>query len=761
MIFNDANARFVEEVTNGLSKFGINSEKSSVGSSKDTTIFHMHNTVNDSEYIAIGKRKKGGNGAEKSWKEIIDNDLISTATSYLENGQAPAGALIVPSVDASTVIALLEERGAEPTVYQLFDGYVVVGLTKQDIRLVSKPQEANIDEPTEPAKVEQKPTQPNTEQPPIDTPTSEPKSLADELSAVANNEPVTKEVILEKAKSTPMGKKIIAAAMLGVALGAVPFVAEYLQDGVDTHVPITNAPTNPTASQQFFSDVTEGTADDMELLKILANNPEATEDFLRSIADSPVATEVLKNPNTPKDIIEKAYNSNDLEKLKAIAQNPNTSLGELEKLSKNVNSDVRASVAKNPSIPKDMMDKLANDVPKVRNALLDNQKLTPDIHDIIAKQGSDDCEFLEKLMANPCVSPDVLNYNGRNTNSCTRLGVASNPNTSPEALEKLATDENEDVRHAALKNPNIPEHILKNILTGDLKPTTDAERLKDIKASLQNSAIHPDVMKKALATSPMFYADDIASNPSIDKPLMEHMQSLAKGKKGLQSFIDDSIAIKDSPNMQADIKNSADRSFNGDVEKALRSKLNKDFANDVFDPYKLASLSEGTFDKDKKLSNFKAPEKFGAEGPENIAYSMADMADTATTFSNATNTSALGAGGNSGGSINQSPLHVADSIVNNVMGNVMPSLSGGSAGGTSGANGDGSGEGLGEFSDGASGDSSIGGESLGGKGSDVATAAMHNGFNFSPVPQNLNDKEVSDWIFKNSCDNIDTLTNIL
>ncbi len=332
MIFSDANGRFIEEVTEGLSRFGINNDKSQKGSSKDTTIFHMYNTVHNSEYIAVGKRKKSGLKAGETWQNIIDRDLIPSTAKYLKDGKSPAGALIVPSTDAKKVIEMLEAKGAKPSVYQLFDGYVVAGLSKIDMQSIATEavKELEANEPPKPPKKASKPVEEVEETKPdaIEKQIDEPIELVDKneiIETVQNNiEPELNKNLTEKASSTPLGKKLMAAAMLGIALGATPFAVDFAQDKFtskeDNQIEIVDG------AKMFFDDVTVGSQDDLELLKLLASNPNATEDFLRAIADTPISTNAIQNPNIPADILEKAYNSNNIEKLKAAALNPNTPL---------------------------------------------------------------------------------------------------------------------------------------------------------------------------------------------------------------------------------------------------------------------------------------------------------------------------------------------------------------------------------------------------------------------------------------------------
>ena len=131
MLFK-SNGKFVDDVTDSFNRFGLQTRFAEKGVSKNTQKFEMYDTIHDSGYVAVAVDKPFGKNAEKEWNNLIEKDLIPALINENNANTNPASALIVPSKDIDMVEQLLKKKGLSPTVYQLFPGYVVAGISKKD-----------------------------------------------------------------------------------------------------------------------------------------------------------------------------------------------------------------------------------------------------------------------------------------------------------------------------------------------------------------------------------------------------------------------------------------------------------------------------------------------------------------------------------------------------------------------------------------------------------------------------------------------------
>lgn len=634
MLFK-SNGKFVDDVTDSFNRFGLQTKLSEKGISKNTQKFEMYDTIHDSGYVAVAVDKPFGKNATKEWDNVIEKDLIPTLINENNINTNPASALIVPSKDIDMVEQLLKRKGLSPTVYQLFPGYVVAGINKKDTSKIvndylEKQKEQDKKQEEENKKIEEK--QPEimpaakkeTKKEELPNKETNKKEKEDMLASLSNmketknisqdvkhnkKEPV-KETAKNIAKVTPKkslstAKKLAAAALLGTALGLGALSAPDIKEKIDNYMmsPEEKAERNimDNAAKKYFENIKNGFPEDDELLKIIAENPQLASEYINELANTPVQTYALKNKATDPNLLREKATSDDEAVRAAVAENPNTPPDILEHLAKDKSNNVLKSLAKNPSISKDMMEDLSN-YSGLHSDMLENPAVTPEIMRKISAGKNRDCNFNTKYMSNPCLSIDEILYNVNNPDECVRMGLAANPKTPQEAIAKLAEDANPLVKNVAYKHPNIPQDKLNQLFPERWVPEPDniikeAARL----AALENPNISPEIKEKAILMSPEKYAKAVAANKNAGHGIINKLKNMAQGKKGLENLIHSANNIKNNPDELANIKSQMDNNKET-IDKPVRRMMNKDFVNNVYDPYKLIEDMRKIPSKKKKYN---------------------------------------------------------------------------------------------------------------------------------------------------------------
>ena len=618
MLFK-SNGKFIDDVTDSFNRFGLQTKLAEKGVSKNTQKFEMYDSIHDSGYVAVAVDKPFGKNAAKEWDNLLEKDLIPTLINENNANTNPASALIVPSNDIDMVEQLLKQKGLSPTVYQLFPGYVVAGINKKDTsKIVNEYLEKhkeNKKEENETAEEKQ------TEMPSADIKETKKKELPvketdknkdtakqkeDMLANLSNmketnsNSSDIKQNKNNKAadtkKETPShkplstAKKLAAAALLGTTLGLAAISAPDIKDKIDDYMMSPEEKTErkvlDNAAKKYFEDIKNGFPEDNELLKIIAENPQLAQEYINELANTPVQTYALRNKAADPNILREKASSDDEAVRAAVAENPNTPPDVLEHLAKDKSNNVLKALAKNPSVSKNMMEDLSN-YSGLHSDMLENPAITPEIMRKISAGKNRDCDFNKKYMSNPCLSIEEILYNVNNPDECVRMGLAANPKTPPKAIAALSEDKNPLVKNTAYKHPNMPQEKLNKLFPERWVPEPDniikeAERM----AALENPNISSEIKEKAMLMAPEKYAKAIASNKNAGASMIKNLKNMAQGKKGLENLIYSANDIKNNPEKIADIKNQMDNNKEN-ADKPVRRMINKDFVNNVYDPYKL------------------------------------------------------------------------------------------------------------------------------------------------------------------------------
>lgn len=637
MLFK-SNGKFVDDVTDSFNRFGLQTKLSEKGVSKNTQKFEMYDTIHDSGYVAVAVDKPFGKNAAKEWNNLIEKDLIPTLINENNANTNPASALIVPSKDIDMVEQLLKKKGLSPTVYQLFPGYVVAGISKKDTSKIvneylEKQKEKEKEQKKEDSKKneeklpEMQPALKKEELPDKETPKKEDikKQKEDMLASLSNmketkggssdikqekKEPVkeskkdtTKNTAPKKPLST--AKKLAAAALLGTTLGLGALSAPDIKDKIDNYMMSPKEKTErkvlDNAAKKYFENIKNGFPEDDELLKIIAENPQLASEYINELANTPVQTYALKNKSADPNMLREKASSDDEAVRAAVAENPNTPPDILEHLAKDKSNNVLKALAKNPSISRNMMEDLSN-YSGLHSDMLENPAVTPEIMRKISAGKNRDCDFNKKYMSNPCLSIDEILYNVNNPDECVRMGLAANPKTPLEAVAALSEDKNPLVKNAAYKHPNIPQEKLNKLFPERWVPEPDniikeAERM----AALENPHISPAIKEKAILMAPEKYAKAVAANKNAGPGMINKLKNMAQGKKGLETLIHSANDIKNNPAKLADIKSQMDNNKET-VDKHVRRMMNKEFVDNVYDPYKLIEDMRKIPSKKKKYN---------------------------------------------------------------------------------------------------------------------------------------------------------------
>lgn len=636
MLFK-SNGKFVDDVTDSFNRFGLQTKLSEKGVSKNTQKFEMYDTIHDSGYVAVAVDKPFGKNATKEWNNLIEKDLIPTLINENNANTNPASALIVPSKDIDMVEQLLKKKGLSPTVYQLFPGYVVAGISKKytskivDEYLAKQKEKEKEQEKENNKKAEEK--QPEimpaakkeTKKEELPNKETNKKEKEDMLASLSNMKETkgdssdikqkTKEPVKENQKNitknttskNPLSaaKKLAAAALLGTTLGLGALSAPDIKDKIDNYMMSPEEKNEQkvldNAAKKYFENIKNGFPEDDELLKIIAKNPQLASEYINELANTPVQTYALKNKSADPNMLRKKASSDDEAVRAAVAENPNTPPDILEHLAKDKSNNVLKALAKNPSISKDMMEDLSN-YSGLHSDMLENPAATPEIMRKISAGKNRDCDFNKKYMSNPCLSIDEILYNVNNPDECVRMGLAANPKTPPEAVAALSEDKNPLVKNAAYKHPNLPQEKLNKLFPERWVPEPDNIIKEAAKlAALENPNISPEIKEKAILMAPEKYAKAVAANKNAGPGMINKLKNMAQGKKGLETLIHSANDIKNNPAKLADIKSQMDNNKET-VDKPVRRMMNKEFVNNVYDPYKLIEDMRKIPSKKKKYN---------------------------------------------------------------------------------------------------------------------------------------------------------------
>ncbi len=721
MLFK-SNGKFIDDVTDSFNRFGLQTKISEKGISKNSQKFEMYDTIHDSGYVAVAVDKPFGKNATEEWDKLIEKDLIPTLLNKNNANTNPASALIVPSKDIDMVEELLKKKGLSPTVYQLFPGYVVAGISKKDTskiinEYIEKQKEKEPDKKEEQVVEQQQEIPTSVKDKKDEIPLKEehkPKDITKNKEEVLNNlsnikekegkdnnissekkikKDIKKENIKDNTKQKPssMAKKLAAAALLGTALGVGAMSGADIKDKIDNYM------TSPeeklekqvldNAGKKYFENIKNGFPSDDKLLQIIAENPQLAEEYINELANTPVQTYALKNKSADTNLLREKALSDDEAIRAAVAENPNTPSDILEHLAKDKSNNVLKSLAKNPSISKDMMEDLSN-YSGLHSDMLENPAITPEIMRKISANKNRDCDFNKKYMSNPCLSIDEILYNINNPDECVRMGLAANPKTPSQAINTLSEDKNPLVRNAAYKHKNLPQEKLNDLFPKNWVPEPnniikEAERV----AALENPNINPEIKEKALLMSPEKYAKAIASNKNISPNMINKLKNMAQGKKGLENFISSANNIKKNPEKLSNIKNQMDNNKEP-AYKPVRKMINKEFTENVYDPYKLIEDMRKIPSKNKKynIKNDKQQEKNSSNnniaGYENIVPSLVDETPSILDkFGNAPEYFAqMPLPPLNKGAVSYNPdaeraaLKIADDIITDLMSDVLPDI---------------------------------------------------------------------------------------
>ena len=575
MLFK-SNGKFIDNVTDSFNRFGLQTKLSEKGSSKNTQKFEMYDSIHDSAYVAVAVEKPVGKMAAKEWNNIIENDLLPTLVNENNVSSFPASALIVPSKDIDVVEKMLIDKGFSPSIYQLFPGYVVAGINKKDTAklikdYMAKKDAEKVQEKKEEIKEEVKNEDIPLKKEPVKKEESKKednkidieKKKADTLNSLSNIENKKPNKVENKKKAeldnTPnikprtnssLAKKLAAAALLGTAIGAGAVAAPEIKSQINDYL--------TPKEEKIEKEVLE----------------KAAEKYFAAVA---------QNPNTPEDVLEKLY--------------------------KDKSNNVLKALAKNPSITPDMMDNLSN-YTGLHSHMMENPALTPELMRKITAGKNRDCEFNKKYMSNPCISTEELLYNLNNPDECVREGIALNPNAPAEAIEKLSQDNNPIVKNAAFKHKNMAVEKLNSLFPENWVPeyndtVKEAERV----AALENPNISPEIRKKAVFMDSKKYGKAVAANKSVSPELINRMKNMAQGKKGVNMLLYKAKNIKNDPKQLSNIKEQMDKN-NETIDKPVRRLMNKQFVENVYDPYELIEDMRRLPSKNKKF-NLKKDSKDG------------------------------------------------------------------------------------------------------------------------------------------------------
>jgi hypothetical protein len=532
----------------------------------------MTDTSYDTGYVALARRKDTKH-AGRFWGGVLDKQFKNLINQTSSDGATLPAALIVPSGEADAVIAESVKRGVQPTAYQLFDGYVMIGYKRADSAILIKeehtPEPEIVEEPT-PDTGRAVPS-PTPEEAPIEKPKKAGKAF----------------------KIDP--KTLAAAAILGVSIASIPFAINKFNDQPSYEV----AQVAPAVDVEEVEadELINGSEGDPDTLGLLAANaPLGRYDFKDLIEDG-YLDDVAKNPYLPTMELRKLAAHDDPDVRAAVGSNPNTPADLVSRLSKDPVASVRAAAASNPKLTEEQIRKMTEDTdPTVRSALLDNPKLTTNILDMLEPDMTlANCADKERIFAGSCATPAMLKYNVNNPDPCIRNGIARNPRTERSSLQIMQSDPNPYVRQQAFENSAADPVELAKLFKKGWINDTDPIRIENRIAALQNPSLDSRIVEELLSLNPGLYgsayrnyAKALAAS-KLSSRNAEKLYNYARPKGGMRGLAKDINDLPTNMRFIKQLKGEKDTDKNWRI--TLRKVANRLFRNNIYDP--IASVETG------------------------------------------------------------------------------------------------------------------------------------------------------------------------
>jgi hypothetical protein len=565
---------FIGHIKDGFSKFSIEVD-SHTPLDKDLHRLVLTDKVNSVSYIALARRKDAGK-PENFWSDVLDNILSPQLSAAAEEGGVPPAALVVPSVEGETVIALAERKGAKPTAYQLFDGFVVVGFRRFDSEKLIHPSSPKSDDKEKDGE--------NTPTEVIKAPEAFPEAAP--ASSETTSAEIPETVLLEQAppdEKKPLSlKKLAAAALLGVSIASIPFAINKFSGGDGNESPVHNLTENEIfVRDHVLNDAVAGREADTPLLKVLAQNAPLSADNLRFLIDKGYAYDVAQNPALSKELLKDLAASKDPDMRLGVSANANLPKDIAADLSKDKEPAVRRAVAKNPNLPEGNLFGLTKDTDELtRFAVLDSPNLTPAVLDTLEPIYTDaSCDNRAKIYASPCVNLAQLEYHKKNPDPCIRRGIARNPNAPEAVLTELAGDNDPQVKRGALSNPSLKNFNFQKYFPVGWLSDNNPENNTARRALLENPNIPAGLLKSAALNKPAELGTVVAGNPNTPKPVLDALFNYATGRGGVDGFLNEAAALTEDKRILSDSEGRP-----ADLAPVLKPRLQKAFRENIYDP---------------------------------------------------------------------------------------------------------------------------------------------------------------------------------
>ncbi|MDR2401637.1 MAG: hypothetical protein LBD73_08315 [Deferribacteraceae bacterium] len=650
---------FIKHIRDGFAKFNIDVEGDTL-LDKDLHRIALTDNVNSVTYIALARRKDA-NKPEKFWSDVLDNILSPHLAAAAEDGGAPPAALVVPSAEGETIIEIAGRKGAQPTVYQLFDGYVVVGFRRFDSEKLINPASRRGENPSDRI---------SDISPKVNSPAgirADPPELSFNPSGIDS---VPEAILIEQKppaakRSIPL-KKLAAAVLLGVSIASIPFAVNRFPGGDISKDEERRA---FTEKEEFVRDnilnaALEGREENEALLKILAQNAPLSGDDFRYLIEKGYAGDVAQNPALSDKLLGELATAKEPLLRTGVSANKNISGSALSLLAADNAPNVRRNAAKNPKLSAEEMLKLArNGDPLTRFAVLDNPNLTPEALDIIEPVYSDaSCDNRAKIYASPCVNAAQLAYHKKNPDACIRRGVAQNPNTPEDVLRELADDSDPQAKRAALSNPSLKNYDFQRYFPVGWLSDDNLENKIIRQALLENPNIPAGLLKSAALNKPEELGLAAAKNPNTPEPILKALFNYAAGRGGVNGFLNEAAALTEDSDF---LKRAAETDKRAPF---IKSRLQRAFQKNIYDPNALVRFIRDETDQERGggelvLGDFERGGEFFEEGGGRVTDGDLRLEENSGDFSEFFD---------DGDAFEKNLLETADRIVDDVIRAVSP-----------------------------------------------------------------------------------------
>ena len=224
---------------------------------------------------------------------------------------------------------------------------------------------------------------------------------------------------------------------------------------------------NPNIAVDILEQLVDNSKD-YRILQEIAKLPTTPVSLLRKLArydKYAIAADVAKNPNTPVDVIE--YFATDPSASSfargVLASDPNSSPELLRKVYKTEpDYPICTRLIKNPNTPRDLIpEMIANNKDIARDAAR-SRSIAPDTMQILLQ--SDDFVVMQYLAENPGTPAERLIDYANSPEYDLRAAVASNPSLPISSMQKLSRDRTKAVRYALVRNKAVPNDILEKLV---------------------------------------------------------------------------------------------------------------------------------------------------------------------------------------------------------------------------------------------------------------------------------------------------------